>query len=94
MLLIILFCCQLSKRVLLTSDLDFARELCGDAAIFFNPFDAYDIAEKIVSISMNNEQQSTLIRNGLNRIRHVYLTPHEKWLKQKAMLLSLLENSK
>lgn len=84
----------ISKRVLLTSDIDFARELCGNAAVFFDPLDARDIAEKIITISADSEQQAQLIHNGLERVKNVYLTPDQKWLKQRNMLLSLLENLK
>lgn len=84
----------ISKRVLLTSDIDFARELCGNAAIFFDPLDARDIAEKIIRINADSEQQAQLIKNGLERVKSVYLTPDQKWLKQRNMLLSLLGNVK
>lgn len=84
----------ISKRVLLTSDIDFARELCGNAAVFFDPLDARDIAEKIITISADSEQQAQLIHNGLERVKNVYLTPDQKWLKQRNMLLNLLENLK
>lgn len=84
----------ISKRVLLTSDIDFARELCGNAAVFFDPLDARDIAKKIITISADSEQQAQLIHNGLERVKNAYLTPDQKWLKQRNMLLSLLGNLK
>lgn len=84
----------ISKRVLLTSDIDFARELCGNAAVFFDPLDARDIAEKIITISADSKQQAQLIHNGLERVKYIYLTPDQKWLKQRNMLLNLLESLK
>lgn len=32
---------------ILTSDLDFAREVCGDAALYFDPLDPADIRDKV-----------------------------------------------
>lgn len=84
----------ISKKVLLTSDIDFSRELCGEAAVFFNPFDAQDIAEKIGAIASDSDRQAQLVRNGLERLKDVYLTPNQKWLKQKHMLLNLIGNLK
>src|SRR5690606_10643314 len=78
----------ISQRVLLTSNIDFARELCGNAAIFFDPLNAQDIAKKIVTTFQDHELQAKLLRNGLERVKSTYLTPEQKWLKQKNMLLT------
>ena len=48
----------ISQKVLLTSDIDFARELCGNAAVFFDPLSAHDIAEKIVATFKDQELQA------------------------------------
>lgn len=84
----------ISQKVLLTSDIDFARELCGNAAIFFDPLNAYDIAEKIVTTFKDQELQAQLIHNGLERVKDTYLSPEQKWSKQKSMLLNLIGNLK
>lgn len=84
----------ISKKVLLTSDIDFARELCGDAAVFFNPLEARDIAEKIININSDTQKQAQLIQRGLERVKSVYLSPEEKWLKQRNMLLNLIGSLK
>jgi glycosyltransferase involved in cell wall biosynthesis len=39
---------QIFKKVMFTSDRDFARELCGESAVFFDPLNPNDIAEKII----------------------------------------------
>ncbi|MEG0694055.1 MAG: hypothetical protein RR444_13450, partial [Oscillospiraceae bacterium] len=84
----------ISQKVLLTSDIDFARELCGNAAVFFDPLNAHDIAEKILATFKDPELQAQLIHNGLERVKNTYLTPEQKWLKQKNMLLNLIGNLK
>lgn len=52
------------KKPLLTSDLPFAKGLCADAAEYFSPTNAKDIAEKIYSLFNNKERQQELIDNG------------------------------
>ena len=84
----------ISQKVLLTSDIDFARELCGNAAVFFDPLNAYDIAKKIVATFKDQELQAQLIHNGLVRVKNTYLSPEQKWSKQKSMLLNLIGNLK
>ena len=43
------------KRPIFTSDLDFAREVCKDAAFYFNPLDIDDIISVLQSAFMNPE---------------------------------------
>lgn len=79
----------ISKKVLLTSNLDFAVELCGDSAIYFDPYDPVDIANKIIEIDSDTKLQQELIQKGLNQINLSYLTPENKWLHQKKLFLNL-----
>lgn len=83
----------ISKKVLLTSNIDFAVELCGDAAIYFNPYDAKDIAEKIILITTNPILQQDLIEHGVKQVKSSYLTPESKWLKQKDLIKKLINES-
>lgn len=52
------------KLPILTSDLSFARGICGDAAIYFNPTNALDIANAIYDLATNKIKQNQLIKNG------------------------------
>src|SRR5690606_5173583 len=52
------------KNIILTSDLDFAKGICGDAAVYFNPLDEIDIVNRILEIDRNEERQLQLINNG------------------------------
>ncbi|MDO5760917.1 MAG: glycosyltransferase [Bacteroidota bacterium] len=52
------------QKPLLTSDLPFAKGLCGNAAEYFSPLDAEDIAEKIYSLANNPNKQKELILAG------------------------------
>lgn len=52
------------KLPILTSDLSFARGICGDAAIYFNPINANDIAHAIYDLAKNKIKQNLLIEAG------------------------------
>jgi glycosyltransferase involved in cell wall biosynthesis len=58
------------KKPIITTDLDFAHDICGDAALYFEPMNhiaAADVIEKLI----NDEQlQLTLKENGQKRLTH------------------------
>jgi glycosyltransferase involved in cell wall biosynthesis len=56
------------KKPILTSDMGFARTVCNDAAIYFNPVDAGEIARKIISLLKNETLQKELIEKGKGRM--------------------------
>jgi len=53
---------------ILTSDLAFAREVCQDAALYFDPVDARDIAKKIVYLHENPELQEKMRTSGFEKL--------------------------
>lgn len=83
----------IAERPLLVSDRDFSRNLCEDAAIYFDPLNARDIAEKIYLLINDPQQVRSLIKNADRVLRKNYLTPAEKWEQQRT-LLQQLSNSK
>lgn len=55
---------------IITSNLSFAKDLCGDAAIYFDPLDPFDIKNVIEELVNNKFLRNKLISNGalnLNR---------------------------
>lgn len=82
----------ISKKLLFTSDLDFARELCGDAAVFFNPFSPEDVANKIFNVLNDLPLQEQLLKSSENQLLNQYISPEEKWEKQKKLILSLINS--
>lgn len=52
------------KKPILTSDLGFAHTVCKDAAVYFDPDDANDVAEKIIGLINSPEKQAELISKG------------------------------
>lgn len=55
-------------RPILTSDLDFAHSICGDAAIYFDPMDPCDIARKAIALKNNLILRQSLVEKGRARI--------------------------
>lgn len=57
------------KKPLLTSDLPFAKGLCGEAAEYFSPVDEKDAAEKIYSLYNDKERQKDLTDKGEQQLK-------------------------
>lgn len=52
---------------IVASDRTAIPEVCGDAAVYFNPEDKQDIAEKILSTIDNEKLKNELVKNGAHR---------------------------
>jgi glycosyltransferase involved in cell wall biosynthesis len=57
---------------ILTSNLDFAHEICGPAALYFDPWSVQSILETIVRISKDTDLRSRLVRAGHERLKTAY----------------------
>lgn len=66
------------KRPIVTTDFDFAREVCRDAAVYFNPFSYKEAAEVILGVVSNEELRNNLIENGSKRLSD-FPSPKEKY---------------
>jgi glycosyltransferase involved in cell wall biosynthesis len=62
---------------ILTSDLDFAHYICGEAALYFDPWNPRDIAEKILLLKNNPDIRSRLAETGKSRITTFYKSWYE-----------------
>lgn len=51
-------------KPIITSDMGFAHCVCKDAAIYFNPVDAQDIADKLAKLIDDKDLQASLIQKG------------------------------
>lgn len=56
------------KKPILTSDLPFCTAVCKDAALYFDPLNPEDIAEKIIELIGNRNLQMSLIEKGERRL--------------------------
>lgn len=57
------------KKPILTSDLSFAKDICQDAALYFDPLDPKDIADKIIKLAEDKQLQDKLIDKGTKRLK-------------------------
>lgn len=79
----------IAQRPLLVSDRDFARNLCEDAALYFDPLDAHDMANRICELINNQNLQNSLLINAERILQKNYVTPQQKWQQQKQLLINL-----
>ncbi len=56
------------KRPILTSDLDFARDVCGDAALYFDPWKTRAARDAILKLRNEPGLARQLVENGTTRI--------------------------
>lgn len=62
---------------ILTSDLGFAHTVCSDAALYFNPLDANEIAEQIIRLINDQELQKDMVKKG-EKLLKSYNTPESR----------------
>jgi len=60
---------------ILAPDIDFARYVCGEAAVFYNPWDLENIFEQIMLLRDNNELRQGLIVKGKVRLENKEIFP-------------------
>ncbi len=59
-----------NKCLVLASNIPALREICGDAALYFNPFDVGDLTEKLKAIHSNDTYHySKNIQKGIERAK-------------------------
>lgn len=51
----------------IVSDIEVLKEVCGDAALYVNPYNEVDIAEKIIEMNDNNKLRLKIIEKGIIR---------------------------
>lgn len=71
------------RKPILTSKINFATGLCGNAAEYYDPLNPEEIAEKIYALAINNKMQEKLIANGLEQLKKYdsYTMRTEKYMK-------------
>lgn len=77
------------NRPLVTTDIDFAHELCGDAALFVNPDDAAETAASIASLLNSPSRQMALVRAGSKQLKRGYPTAQQKFRAQLDLMTQL-----
>lgn len=64
-------------RMILTSDLPFARNICADAALYFDPLSPGDIGDVIYKAAADDGLRAQLTHNGRQQLSR-FLSPKEK----------------
>jgi glycosyltransferase involved in cell wall biosynthesis len=73
---------------IITTNLDFAREVCSDAALYFEPMNARDAARAITQLCQNAQLWQSLVAEGKN-ILHALPTQERKYEMYKSCLYAL-----
>lgn len=68
-------------RPIVTPDLDFSREICRDAAEYFDPLNADRAAQAILNVVQDESRFAQLVENGAIRIRK-FPSPQEQYRMQ------------
>lgn len=68
------------SRPIVTTNLDFARDICGDAAEYFEPLDAESAVDAIITVGKKTERYNELVLNGINQLKQ-FPNPAEKYNK-------------
>lgn len=64
-------------KLILTSKLPFAKDICGDAAIYFDPLDPMEIVDEIVKIINKPAKIKAIIEEGFDRVQ-IFPTAKER----------------
>ncbi|MFZ2653616.1 MAG: glycosyltransferase [Victivallales bacterium] len=59
-------------KPILTSDLDFAHDVCGDAAIYFDPWDANSVKSEIMRFHGDGKLREQLAESGKKRLSSLF----------------------
>lgn len=76
-----------SKLPVVCSDIPVLREVCGDNALYFDPLNVRDIAQKITQVLADKKLRETLISEGLERSKQF------SWRKMAAQTLQIYEEA-
>lgn len=72
---------------ILTSDLSFARGICGNAAEYFDPLDEVDVVNKIINLMVNEDLVEKLINNGKMKLGE-FLSSKERAEKISTIIIN------
>ena len=74
------------NKPIVTTDLEFARGLCGDAACYFSAVDAKAAAEAIFKVATDNEYVHQLVENGKKQLQ-----AYDNYKQRADKLIKILE---
>lgn len=80
-------------RPILTSDRDFSRAVCGDAASYFDPCDPVAIADAIVRLIDDGDLRADLVERGNRKLADMWDWPRV-FNEYQRLVASMLNNAK
>ena len=80
------------QKSILTSNIDFAKDVCGDAAFYFNPLDADSILDSLKTCFGDNATRKRRIEEGKKRLAHL-LNWEQAFEKYQTIIAERLHHS-
>lgn len=71
---------MIMEKPILTSDLGFAKTVCKEAAVYFDPIDPVDVTNKIIELINDESKQKSLIEKGKSQMLN-FATSKERTAK-------------
>lgn len=68
------------KKPIVTSNLSFAKAICGNGAIYFDPLNAQDIAEKVIKLAQDSSYYNQKAIESDKKFQD-FITPKERALR-------------
>jgi glycosyltransferase involved in cell wall biosynthesis len=59
------------RRVILTSDMDFSRDVCGESAVYFDPLNHLSILESIQAVFSSTKLRKQTVDAGTERLKNL-----------------------
>lgn len=84
----------LFRRPLVTTDIDFARELCEEGAIFVQPRDPEDAAARFVELATSPAMTARMVEAGAHQLATAYPTAEEKLRLQLELITKVAESGR
>lgn len=56
------------RKPIITTDLEFAKGICGDAAVYYEATSPKSAADAVYTVASDRQLQATLVANGLRRL--------------------------
>lgn len=75
------------ERPIITTDLEFAKGLCGDAACYYDATNAEEASEAIFKVATNDIYAHQLIDNGKKQLRK-----YDNYIQRSEKLINILDN--
>lgn len=76
------------RRPIVTTDLNFAHDICGNAAVYYSPLSAKDAAQKIIQVVKDEKLRERLLSEG-DKVLSELPTPAEKYRRLVEYMLKI-----